>query len=180
MAHDTTNGKIAQYKNLLLCVDGGCEPKNPGGIACCGWVIYHDDKILVEEGRVLLDGGDLATNNYAEYCGLGFSLKWLRDQNWRGNLTIQADSQLLIYQVGQQWKCKAKHLQPMRQRIFDHLAAMNLSVISEDDPVVEGSCILKWVRREFNSHADSLCEMAYNQHRYRSNPPPSFVPLGKK
>lgn len=128
MAQDMTDGKIKEHKKLLLCVDGGCEPKNPGGIATCGWVIYDSmNNVLVKEARVVQDGGPLATNNYAEYCGLGFALKWLRDQEWRGELAIQADSQLLVNQVTEKWQCKAKHLIPLRQRIWEHLEALNLS-----------------------------------------------------
>jgi ribonuclease HI len=109
-------------------VDGGCEPKNPGGVATCGWVIYDpSNKILAEEARVVQDGGPLATNNYAEYCGLGFALKWLREQEWRGELNVQADSQLLVNQVTEKWQCKAKHLIPLRNKIWEHLEALNLS-----------------------------------------------------
>jgi ribonuclease HI len=127
MTQDKTFGKITEHKALLLCVDGGCEPKNPGGIATYGWVIYGKNKqILVEDCNVVLDGGPLATNNYAEYCALGFALKWLREQKWRGNLTVQGDSQLLIYQVTEKWKCKAKHLQPLRERIWQYLDDLKL------------------------------------------------------
>lgn len=129
MAQDMTCGKIKEHNKLLLCVDGGCEPKNPGGIATCGWVIYDSLKnVLVKEARFVVDGGPLATNNYAEYCGLGFALKWLREQEWRGELIIQADSQLLVNQVTNKWQCKAKHLIPLRQRIWEHLEALNLSL----------------------------------------------------
>jgi len=133
MAIDKTDGKIKEHRTLLLCVDGGCEPKNPGGIATYGWVIYDkNNRILVEDCDVAQDGGPLATNNFAEYCALGFALKWLREQNWRGNLTIQGDSQLLIYQVTEKWQCKAKHLQPLRKRIWEHLEALNLDWSLDD------------------------------------------------
>lgn len=129
MARDLTNGKIKEHKKLLLCVDGGCEPKNPGGVATCGWVIFDpNNNVLVDEARVVQDGGPLATNNYAEYCGLGFALKWLREQEWRGELSVQADSQLLVNQVTEKWQCKAKHLIPLRKKIWEHLEALNLSI----------------------------------------------------
>lgn len=207
MFQDHTDGKITQYRNILLCVDGGCEPKNPGGVATCGWVIYDrkDNKILVEEHRVVQDGGELATNNYAEYCGLGFPLKWLREQGWRGELHVQADSQLLVKQVTEEWQCKAKHLIPLRKKIWEHIEALELEINpvgdqtfsctscnhvgSIDDivdigvngicPVCHTACIVYneptssnnknpcqiiWVRREFNTYADMLTNMAYAEH----------------
>jgi len=127
MARDKTDGKIKDHKTLLLCVDGGCEPKNPGGIASYGWVIFDKSRqVLAEDCAVVQDGGKLATNNYAEYCALGFALKWLRDQEWRGTLNVQGDSKLLINQVTELWQCKAPHLKPLRQRIWEHLDALQL------------------------------------------------------
>jgi len=207
MTRDFTGGKIKEYQKLLLCVDGGCEPKNPGGVATCGWVIYDpSNKILVEEARVVQDGGPLATNNFAEYCGLGFGLKWLREQEWRGELTVQADSQLLVNQVTEKWQCKAKHLIPLRQKIWEHLEALNLSIsengsqtftctscdhrgdidtlidmgddlmcpmchtiaiVFDGEPEAKQDkqpCTIIWVRREFNTYADELTNMAYRQH----------------
>ena len=169
MAHDMTNGKITQYKKILLCVDGGAQPKNPG-VAACGWVIMDVfGKTLVEESRIVsLDN----TNNYAEYCGLGFSLRWLRDQNWRGgHLTIQADSQLLIYQVDGLWRCKAKNLLPLKDRVMEHLDAMGLSKAN-------GNVLFNWVPREKNSFADALSDAAFAQHwNPKDPPPPNFAGL---
>lgn len=125
---DLTSGKIKEHTNLLLCVDGGCEPKNPGGVATSGWVIYENGQILVDNCRVVQDGGELATNNYAEYCALGFALRWLKDQGWKGHLTVQADSQLLIKQVGMEWHCKAKHLMKLRDRIWELMDEMGLAI----------------------------------------------------
>jgi len=141
VARDKTDGKIKDYKTLLLCVDGGCEPKNPGGIASYGWVIFDKNKqVLVEDCAVVQDGGPLATNNYAEYCALGFALKWLREQNWRGTLNVQGDSQLLINQVTELWQCKAAHLKPLRQRIWEHLDALQLNRNSGTNTFTCTSC----------------------------------------
>jgi ribonuclease HI len=167
MLNDYTNGKIKDHKSLLLCVDGGCEPKNPGGVATYGWVIYDandNDNILVTSYAVVQDGGSLATNNYAEYCSLGFSLKWLRDQGWSGNLTVQGDSQLLIYQVAERWKCKAQHLVPLRARIWEHIEAMGLVRCTDEDSPEYNFCILRWVPREQNAYADELSNTAYREH----------------
>jgi ribonuclease HI len=176
MARDLTGGKIKEHDCLTLCVDGGCEPMNPGGVATSGWVIYGElNQTLVEECRVVQDGGPLATNNYAEYCSLGFALRWLKDQNWRGQLTIQADSQLLINQVLGKWKCKAEHLRPLRQRIWDYMDDLCLTKIDEENSGMlfgpDGEinpanrpCIMVWVPREQNERANELCRIAYQEH----------------
>ena len=175
MPKDSTNGTIVAHEELLLCVDGGCEPKNPGGVATTGWVIYDQSgNVLVESCTVVQDGGPLATNNYAEYCALGLALRWLKDQNWRGQLTVQADSQLLIYQVSEKWKCKAEHLKPLRQRIWDLMSEINLIRTTEEevgmlfgpdaDPL-NRPCVLKWVPREQNEYANNLCRIAYQIHQ---------------
>src|SRR4051812_41121090 len=102
MFRDNTQGRIKDHASLLLHVDGGCEPKNPGGVATAGWALYNPKEPatpIVEEGRVVQDGGKLATNNTGEYSALWFALKWLHEQGWEGELTVKADSKLLVEQV---------------------------------------------------------------------------------
>lgn len=162
MPQDYTHGKIQDHNTLLLCVDGGCQPKNPGGIATYGWVIYGTaQEILAEDCAVAKNGGPLATNNYAEYCALGFSLKWLREQNWKGILSVQADSKLLICQVTREWKCNAKHLDALRQRIWEHLAFMDLKTVHEVPESEVPTVHFNWVPREMNAYADELSNRAY-------------------
>lgn len=150
MLLDHTFGKITAHKTIVLYVDGGCEPKNPGGIATCGWVIYDAEErkaILAEEYRVVADGGKRATNNYAEYCGLGFALRWLKDQKWRGQITIHADSKLLVEHVNRNWRCKAAHLQPLLARIHEYLPL--ISENSEVQTFTCGGC-------NYNGHVETL------------------------
>lgn len=164
---DYSEGKINEHKSLLLFVDGGCEPKNPGGVATAGWVLYDSDKILAEEGRVAQDGGPLATNNYGEYSALCFALKWLVAQKWQGELTIKADSKLLVEQVRGTWKCKAPHLCVLRHSIWQYFEMLNLEIITEDNPIANydnKSVTLHWIPREQNSYADNLCHVAYQAY----------------
>jgi len=171
---DHTNGTICDHRELTVFVDGGCEPRNPGGVATCAWVLYDSGKIvpgvnrLASANYIVADGGPKATNNVAEYYGLGYAVNWLKEQGWRGTLRVRADSQLLINQVLGSWKCKAKHLQPLRQRIWDRMDEMCLERIAPEDEVdkPDGTfCILEWVKRDHNAEADSLCRHAYNRYK---------------
>lgn len=166
----TTKG-VNDFPSLLLHVDGGCEPKNPGGVATSGWVLYDKEnpkQPLFEQGAVVQDGGPKATNNYGEYYALYLALNWLAKNEWKGELTIKADSKLLIEQVSDNWKVKAEHLKPLRTQIWELMARMNLHRVNESDPLPpEGSfaCYLEWVRREFNEYANDLCREAYQEYR---------------
>lgn len=37
--------------NLTLYFDGACEPRNPGGVATCGWLILGPDGEQIAEGH---------------------------------------------------------------------------------------------------------------------------------
>ena len=156
MINDLTHGRIREHPTLLLCIDGGCEP-NPGGVVACAWVIYDANKrVLAEESRIVCDGGERATNNYAEYCALGFALKWLRQHEWRGDLTVRGDSQLLINQVAGKWKCRSSNLIPLRDRIWEYLDALfNCAGVSKP-------CKFTWISRDENTYAHKLIERAYD------------------
>jgi ribonuclease HI len=172
MLLDKTNGCIKSYKSLLLFVDGGCEPKNPGGAATSGWVLYDpkDTSVsLAEQGEVVKDGGPLATNNYGEYNALILALDWLVKQRWQGDLTIKADSKLLIEQVSGRWKVKAEHLKPLRENIWNFLLALNLVRIDEVNPELpppwKNSCHFMWIPRDSNQYANDLCRSAYQDYK---------------
>lgn len=133
---DYTDGKIKDHPKLICNFDGGCEPRNPGGICTAAWVLYDggDNEKLAAEGKIVRDGrgqkppDKLATNNFAEYCALGLALRFLVDNEWRGELTIYSDSKLVVNQVTRNWKMKAEHLKPLRQRVWDHMETLGLEV----------------------------------------------------
>lgn len=139
--------------HVIVFFDGLTEPKNPGGIGCCGWMIYRNKNKTVGRkslGRVA--GGMTMTNNIAEYCALGFALKELVDDKLEINkLTILGDSQLVINQVNKEWKCKKEHTRKLRDRCIELLDKLKCSDIS-----------IRWIPRELNDGADKLSREAYN------------------
>ena len=137
-------------ESLCLYFDGACEP-NPGGWATYGWVLTTDsDAVLLEGHGVASSMGDRrSTNNFAEYCALGFGLRHLLDSGWRGSLTICGDSMLVINQVRGSWQCKAEHLKPLLARCKGLLRELAID------------SAFAWVPREQNSRADALSQLAY-------------------
>jgi ribonuclease HI len=139
--------------SLTLYFDGACEPRNPGGWATAGWVIFDD------AGKELACGSDVAapagspvaTNNHAEYCALGFGLKWLTDHGWRGKLKVRGDSMLICCQVAGKWKCNKAHLVSLR----DRCRALLSQVATE--------WAIAWVPREQNERADALSRQAFEK-----------------
>ena len=134
---DFTEGKIADHKKLIGHFDGGCEPINPGGICTSAWILHDADtnEKLAGQGMVVRDGhkkkrgaDKLATNNYAEYCALGLLLKFLVDNNWRGEIHIYSDSKLVVNQVTKNWRMKAPTLKLLRDKIWEHLKTLELEV----------------------------------------------------
>lgn len=168
---DKTNGKICEYANLHLEFDGSCEPKNPGGVACIGWLFKSQDKILVQGHDVVADGGNKATNNFAEYCALGVPLRWLKDQGWQGTLSVTGDSQLIVKQVNEEWKCNKPHLQELRQRVWDLLEELKLDA---------SNFSLEWVPRDLNEAADALGRIAYEKHCKKNKRPARYMFRKKK
>jgi len=149
---------MSQLPNELnLYFDGGCRPRNPGGIATSGWFMTDStDKVVAEGAKVVADGGPKATNNYAEYCALGLGIRHLIDEKWTGkSLTIRGDSRLIVEQVAGNWRCKAEYLKPLLEKIKEYLGQLD----------IEDGWSIHWVGREYNNHAHTLAENVYNQYR---------------
>ena len=181
----TSKETILAHKRLLLYFDGSCEPKNPGGVACAAWLIVGDDPdkpplTLAQSYEVVADGGRLATNNFAEYCGLGLSLKFLCGLGWRGTLTVKGDSQLVVKQVTGEWGCnkdgKSPHLQDCRARIYMRLIELGLATAVDENgidiPVDINYTLfdIEWIPREQNELADKLSKQAYVERTGKQPP----------
>ena len=155
---------VAAATHLLLRFDGLCEP-NPGGVAIAAWILEDGTgKRLASEGKVVANGRR-ATNNYAEYCGLGLGLRFLVDCGWKGQcLSVRGDSKLVVCQVKDQWKCRAENLRALRNKVWQLLGVLGVS--TEGD----GGCLLEWVPREQNEEADALAKFTYLRHVGRPAP----------
>ena len=123
----------------ILRFDGGSNP-NPG--KCAGaYVIYGDGLKIIAEGGQYIEKG---TNNIGEYTGLIIGLQKCVDLHIT-KLHVEGDSLLVIAQVAGKWQVKNEGLKPL------HKKAVELAkLIPEID--------FHHIRREYNSHADSLSD----------------------
>jgi ribonuclease HI len=92
------------------------------------------------------------TNNVAEYRALLMALEEAERSAPGGTLTVYSDSELLVRQLNGVYKVKAGHLRPLYLEACRRLRAF------------PGARILH-VGREENRKADSLANLAIDQHR---------------
>lgn len=141
---------------FTLYFDGLCEPVNPGGVACYGWLLQDPELIPVGVGKGEYCRGPGATNNVAEWCALGYGLRWIADHCEPGGpvegltgLRIRGDSQVVIQQLAGKYQCHKATMQQMYNRCWELLNQIFRPVEIE------------WIPREQNAAADRLSREAY-------------------
>lgn len=135
--------------NLTIYADGLCEPCNPGGYACYGWVAI-DGATEVASGKGCVGHGAGMTNNLAEYTAAIKALEWaVAGKNGGG--VLRTDSQLVARQFGGQWRCNDDRLRVLLARLRE---------LAE-----RAGCGVEWVPRENNRRADALSRQAYAEAR---------------
>ena len=102
---------------MLICFDGACEPKNPGGHMGWGMAVVEGDA-AVETESGYLEAGPTNSNNVAEYLGMCMALRRAIVAARAGDreITIRGDSKLVIEQLNERWKARAGHyMQAMKE-----------------------------------------------------------------
>jgi ribonuclease HI len=131
---------------LKVFTDGGARG-NPG---IAGYGVFIEDenkKVMFEEGKFL----GIKTNNEAEYMGLIGALTWIENNCPEAEIEINSDSQLLVRQMKGIYKIKAPHLKTLWSAAQD---------LSRDKKIV-----FKEIRREYNSRADALANLAMDRKK---------------
>lgn len=137
--------------------DGLCEPGNPGGHACYGFVILIDGECAFD-GHGHLGHGEIktsvglrkTTNNMAEYGALIKALGCVWEKNIADDhLRIKGDSKLVVEQVLGNWACNKDHLRAAKTKVETLLEECTYELI--------------WIPREENEVADALSRQAYWQ-----------------
>jgi ribonuclease HI len=124
---------------MIIYTDGACLG-NPGPMGV-GIVFVKNDRIVKKISRPIGKG----TNNIAEYMAVLTALQEAKKMGEK-NITLRADSQLLIKQLNGEYKVKAKHLRQLHDAVV--LLARELNVKFE------------WIEREKNKVADYLSKKA--------------------
>ena len=133
---------------ISLYFDGLCRPRNPGGIATYGYVVYQDGK-KVKSGSGVIGSGIGMTNNVAEYSALKRAVEWVSRNCVDDEIVIKGDSQLVIHQMSGIWQIKSETSKKFVPEIRRLLEGRKTRFI--------------WIPREQNTEADLLSNIAYGQ-----------------
>ena len=119
--------------------DGGSRG-NPGE-AGWGFVVRRGGKIVLERAGYL----ERATNNVAEYLAVVTALEEIAAADPGAEVTVLADSKLVVEQLSGNWKIKSEDLRPLASRAAKALP---------------GRVTYRWVPRADNAQADALANEA--------------------
>jgi probable phosphoglycerate mutase len=156
------------HSHITFYFDGGARGNpGPGG---SGVVLYSSPSAPdIKSGSDALTNTEvlaqtsylgICTNNEAEYTGCLTGLQIVIDLLDAGSVvnsvTVRGDSKLIVEQLNGRWKCKAVNLLPYMNKckaLVKRLKSRGVGVIVEH------------VRREFNSRADELGNVAMDREK---------------
>jgi ribonuclease HI len=140
---------IGRHEDMItIYFDGLCRPRNPGGVATYGYLIYRDGK-KVKSGFGVIGSGAGMTNNVAEYSGLKFAVSWVSGNGFDDEIVIKGDSRLVIQQMNGSWQVKSETSKKFVPEIRSLLGDRKTKFI--------------WIPRGQNAEADRLSNIAYSR-----------------
>lgn len=135
--------------SIIVQCDGLCEPNNPGGYGCYGWVAYDPSGKALAKDSGCVGNGPSMTNNVAEYHAIIRALGWCYKNGHLEGVEVQSDSQLVINQINGLYSCNADKLVLLLQRVRRAQEYVKATYT--------------WIPREQNVEADELSRYAYKQ-----------------
>lgn len=138
---------MSERLKLIAKVDGSGNA--PGGSAA-GCVIFDEDGNVLKEKAI---AWGKSTNNIAEYKAVILGIEVALDLE-ADELEVLSDSQLIVNQVQENWKCEDDSLFKLREIV--HGLARGFDYVS-----------ISWIPREQNSRADFLAGQARKQYEGR-------------
>jgi ribonuclease HI len=154
-------GKIAKVRRkLFVNCDGLCEPVNPAGIACYGFVVKKEKDMLLYREYGLVNSvrpfSPETNNNTAEYGSAIRAMEWLVENGYANDsgdceILIRGDCQPIMR------KLKSINYSPRAARLnslYDR-AVMLRAKFGPD------SIVFEWINRDQNMEADNLAKKAY-------------------
>lgn len=134
----------AKLRKVVIHADGASRG-NPGPAGAGAVVSAPDGAVIARLGKFL----GTQTNNVAEYEGVLLGLGWALEHGVT-DVSLRADSLLVINQLNGEWKVKHPGLKPFHER-----ASALLRQFAKTD--------LAHVRREFNEAADEMSNRAIDE-----------------
>lgn len=136
--------------------DGGCEPRNPGGLGTWGFILEHADERPVVQDKGDIGRGPHVSNNVAEYVAIHkllLAIGKFCDSSTR--ILVQGDSNMVIQQMSGNWQVKRGLYVPYYIHARDYLEELQANYQIE----------LKWIPREQNTRADELAGQVLSSHK---------------
>ena len=133
-------------RHMFLYIDGA-SAGNPGPAGAAAVLKDADGDTLLEKARAF----GPATNNVAEYQALVLGLEMAAPLQ-PDMLTVRTDSELMVRQLGGQYKVRAPNLKPLYRKVQRLL---------EPFEAVE----IEHIRRSENTEADRLAHKALREAR---------------
>jgi ribonuclease HI len=148
-------------KKLFVNFDGLCEPANPAGIACYGFVVKNESATASYRSFGLVNSvrpfSPEANSNAAEYGSAIKAMEWLAENGYANNhnddyeILVRGDCELITRKLkNRDYSPRAARLSPMYDR-----AVMLRSKFAPD------SIRFEWIKRDQNREADELAKEAY-------------------
>lgn len=145
--------------------DGACEPKNPGGTAGFGAVIFEGagaHRVRVHDFSGMIPASPMTSNNVAEFLAVKSALDWFVAQGFQDEgIHFWGDSMLVISilwenpRTGGRWKIRGIDKQTFAKPGFYAEHAVTCREMLKAFPRCHGF----WLPREENSIADDLSKM---------------------
>ena len=149
-------------KKIFVNFDGLCEPANPAGIPCYGFIVKNENAIVSyrEYGLVnsVIPFSPQANSNAAEYGSAIKAMEWLVENGYANDnnnddyeILVRGDCQLIMR------KLKSRDYSPRAAR----MSSIYDKAIMLRSKFVPDSIRFEWVKRDENKEADELAKEAY-------------------
>jgi ribonuclease HI len=147
-------------KKLFVNFDGLCEPANPAGIPCYGFIVKNESATISYRGCGLVNSvkpfSPQANSNTAEYGSAIKAMEWLVENGYASDnedyeILVRGDCQLIMR------KLKSKDYSPRAARMSP-MYDIAIMLRSKFPP---NSIRFEWVKRDENKEADELAKKAY-------------------
>jgi ribonuclease HI len=151
---------VTVKKKLFVNCDGLCEPVNPAGIACYGFVVKKEKDTVLYRGYGLVNSvkpfSSETDSNAAEYGSAIKAMEWLVENGYANDndsyeTLLRGDCELIMRKLKSiNYSPRAARMSPMYDR-----AVMLRSKFGPHGIRFE------WVKRDQNREADELAKKAY-------------------